>query len=162
MREKSERIRQKGQAERELHDAEQHKFLADQKVKQLETDVRRNQMEKMHTAGLTRRYGAEIDRYKTEIVKYESMVNELKQHLRRNPYDFEIPKKIQMAQGNIRRIKNLSHGVEVKVQMQDETSDDRDHRIKAYERDIALFAAQSAQYEQRMHQLKQQIRNLNV
>lgn len=161
-REKTERIREKANCERELHDIEQHKFLFEQKIRQLESDCRRNQMEKMHTAGLGRRYGTEVNQYKTEIVKYENMVNEFKKELRRNPRNMELVKKIQLAEGNIRRIKNLSHGVEVKVQMQEETGDERERRIKAYERDIQRFRLQLLELESRAHVLQQQIRYLNV
>ena len=47
-----EKARKKIKIENELHDLEQRWFMAGQKINQLKTDNRRNQMEAMHTAGL--------------------------------------------------------------------------------------------------------------
>lgn len=174
-REKDSKSRQKNQIERELHDIEQKTFLIKQKVSQLMTDDRRNEMDRIHAAGLKRRYDAEVGRYNAEIVKYESVIREYNRQIKRSPgfrnplrirqeemRNVDLKNKIRLIEGNIRRVKTLSHGVETKVKMIDEGEDARIARQKGYKRDIDAFSKELVELEQRGHILKQQLRYLNM
>lgn len=161
-----EKARQKIKIENELHDLEQRWFMTGQKINQLKSDNRRNQMEAMHTAGLGRRYKTDVDRYQSEIVKEEAIINEVKRQQRRFMNDkvavSELQKKIQTAERNITKIRNLMHGIEVKMKMQAESADARDKRQKGLERDIDMFTKQYDEMSDRKHALEQQRRYLNM
>lgn len=161
-----EKARQKIKIENELHDLEQRWFMAGQKINQLKTDNRRNQMEAMHTAGLARRYKTDVDRYQSEIVKEESIINEAKRQQRRMMSDkvavAELQKKIQTCERNITKIRNLMHGIEVKIKMQAESADARDKRQEGLERDIDMFTKQYNEMSDRKHALEQQRRYVNM
>lgn len=158
----AEKTRQKKQSEKDLYQIQQRRFFVEQKVKQLSSEARRNGMEKVHIAGLVRKYQTDVDRYKTEIAKLEGMLAEYKKELRRNMRDQVLPKKIKLTEGSMKRINTLLHGVETKIKLQEETSNERDRRQKSLERDVSIFSKEVEDLEKKEHQLQQQVRFLGM